>query len=384
MGISVGGAAALKRWCVVPDGWDDCWKAAKANSGSAPAWLTVIGDSVSAGAVSSDYVNKSWTAVLKGKLAPPYRLYGDFWPTSMSASFATFGGTPPWVMNDTPTWYRWGMGALPLYSGAPANPVMTFTTPYACTDLDLVYLDYAAGTWTYTVDGGAAQTVTTTGAGYAKRVQATGLANTTHTVAVTGQSASYVALLQGIATYGSRSAGIGFGRIAYSGALAVDDAASNAVPSDMCQQWQGYGATTTGFGFPTQPSLAIVELGINDCANAGSHAGGCGPTQYRRVLTRLVQAFRRGVPNCSVLILGASNPDGVSSDVTSGLFGNPHSWNLYLAAMKDVGATYGCAFVDIHAKWGETGVAQGFQAANQPHPTDAGQADIAAVLAEIV
>ena len=70
--------------------------------------------------------------------------------------------------------------------------------------------------------------------------------------------------------------------------------------------------------------------------------------------------------------------------MTSGLFGNPHSWHLYLAAMKDVAATYGCAFVDIHAKWGETGVAQGFQTASQPHPNDAGHADIAAVLEGIL
>ena len=311
MGIAIGGATVPKRWCVLPDGWNDAWQSAKGGSGTAPAWLTIIGDSVSAGAVSSDYVNNAWAAKLRSKLLSGYSLYGDFWPTSMSVSFATFGGTPPWVVGATaPTWYRWGMGTLPLFGGTPASPILTFTAPNAGTDLDLIYFDFAAGTFTWTVDGVAQATVTTTGAGYHKRVQVAGLANTTHTVVLTGQSANYVALWQGIATYGSRTRGIGFGRIAYSGGLAVDYA-GNGNPPDPCKVWQGYGAATTGFGFPTQPSLAIIELGINDCSDAGSHSGGCGPTQYRRVLARLVQAFRRGAQNCSIVILGASHPDGV-------------------------------------------------------------------------
>jgi GDSL-like Lipase/Acylhydrolase family len=383
-GGSVGGGPDV----ALPAGWDSGWVAAKAASATAARWITQIGDSVGQGQVATDTLALGYFGVLRGILGGRgLPLMGDFYSVMDSADYmaatgATFNGTPPFVVTSTGrTWYSWGLGRLPFYSAG--NGTVTFTCPYACTELDVVFFDQTAGTFTYNLDGAGAVTVVPncTGVHYSRRLQLTGLSNIAHSIVFTSQSTGNVMCVQGVATYptaAARSAGIGYGRCAYNAAAVADFANTGNQPPDMAKQWQGFGAATTGFGFPTQPALLIIEEGINDLQQL------YGLAQFRRGLERLIQAARRGYPGCSVILLGVSNPDGLSSDVTSGNFSNAVGWGAYLAVMAEVALEYKCAFVNIHERWGSTGVAQGFQAATQPHPTNAGHADIAGLLASIL
>ncbi|GEM_PF-2005469 len=383
-------ARPRRAWLYLPDGWDEAWKAARAASSATPAWITVLGDSISAGLASTDVVNNAWPARLRAKLvAAGYPWYGDFWPTTHSQdwwsakSLGAFAGTPPWVVSSANrTWSNWGYGQTPLYTGAAAG-ALQFTTPYACSALDLVYFDnYGDGsTWQVVLDGGAPQTVTLSGtSGRFKRLAISGLSNTTHTLSCGSQSADNRMQVMGVCTYADPTRGLGLGRVAYPTATLWELTNGQNAPGDKIITWQGFFAGgATGFGFPTQPSLAIIALGVNDCQNPDR-----GVAQYAHGLRRLVQAFRRGVDNASILLLAPSNPDGVSSDVTGGLFANSDNWHLYLAAMVQIARSYGCALLSLHGKWGELGVAKGVQTATNPHPTDAGHQDIADTLAAIL
>jgi GDSL-like Lipase/Acylhydrolase family len=367
----------------LPGNWDAAWRAAKANSATTAKWMTVVADSVSDGSVADDFIAHSWVGVLKATLvARGLPLMGDFFIVADSLDWASsFHGTPPFVVSTVGrTWITGGLTKMPLYTAG--NGTVTFTCPYACTEMDVVFYDNVAGTFTWNLDGAGAVTVVPncTGAGYHRRLQLSNASNIAHSIVFTGQSTGNCMFIEGVACYptaAARTKGIGYGRCAYAGAQMLDYSIPNN-PVDRAKQWQGFGAATTGFGFPTQPDLMVIQMGINDLAFLSGVGG------YQRGLERVIQAARRGNPGCSVLILGVSNPDTLSTDVTSTPFANAGSWGLYLSVMANVAVEYQCAFVNIHAKWGSTGVAQGFQTASEPHPTTAGQADIAAVLASIL
>ena len=386
MGVNIGGQI-LNKFCYLPQGWNDCWQAAKAASGATPAWMTAIGDSILQGLVASDFNTNGFFGKIKTYLKGLYPVMGDFYLSVDSLDYLqteqgqTYNGTPTFTVNSQTGKsyaYGFGYGAYPVWSGNAGANIMSFVTPYSCTGVDIVYMDAVSGTWKYSVDGGALQTVTNTGAGYQKRIQITGLSNATHTIVFGTQSADYTVSILGCVAFVSRTAGLGYAGMGIYG-LSLDGALASGsnIPADRITAFQGKASATTGFGFPTQPSLAICEYGINDLGTSVA------PATFLADLVRVVQAFRRGRQNCSIILIGNSCPDGVNSDVTSS-FPNATTWYEFLAVMAQVAQTYNCAFVNIHAKWGETGVAQGFQTALQPHPNDAGHADIAKVLNAII
>src|SRR5438874_6572404 len=51
--------AEERAWLYLPEGWDRAWRAALASSGSRPAWVTAIGDSITNGAGSSDWMRSA-------------------------------------------------------------------------------------------------------------------------------------------------------------------------------------------------------------------------------------------------------------------------------------------------------------------------------------
>lgn len=390
------GGVGTASWLYLPDGWDATWQAAKLASLTSPRWLTFIGDSVSTGAVSDDYLNHGFPGLLRAFLASHYNVTGDYYSEGQSAGFMNGGG--PFTLTSTGAVVGTGINRYAQWSGTPANPG-SFTSPYACTDMDLVYGDVYAGTWTFTIDGGANGTVssptggtvaavggawqvTCTGTGKLNVIKVTGLTSAAHTVVATGQSSDYVIELRGIATYTDRTKGLWIGRAFASGESVVfDHGQLGGGGLDKTLYWQGYQSNAgnlNAMGFPTAPALAIIELGINDAQN------NYGLAAYKGGLARMCDALRRGYPGCSILLIGPSNPGAASSDVTSNNFTNAALWRDYLAAMKAIADDYRAAFLNIHAKWGSNPVAKGFAAASQPHPTTAGHADIAAVLEALV
>lgn len=388
-----------KSWMHLPKGWDTAWKAAKAAQGSTPAHMAAIGTSVTAGSNCTDYMSTSWFQLLRGSLlaASGNSLCADFWPAwTFTANVNTAAtGSMPYTNPAVVTVYEGGYGRC-ISAPATTMPWTTFTTPQACTKVEIVYVDFGSGTWDYKIDGGSAVTVTTTNSGsgtaQVKKVTISSLANTTHTVAVGNASGTNVLMLVGISCHAATT-GLGFIRAGYNALRMVDlgtvngaagAGATSSFPVDKIALWQGMtpggpGGAATGFGFPTQPALAIIEPFLNDCLY-GSH-----PALARATLVRLVRALRRGYSNCSILMLLPSLPDGVYSDNTvSGFTSRGTFYGDYKAVARQVADHYQCAYVDIDAKWGPRSLALGFQASADLHPNDAGMADIATVLSALI
>ena len=131
----------------------------------------------------------------------------------------------------------------------------------------------------------------------------------------------------------------------------------------------------TGFGFPSAPSCAVIALGLNDCSDL------YGPDLVGNAIGSLINACRRAVQDCSIVVIAHSNPDGITSDVTAanGLLTNARSWPLYVDRMASIARENTCAFLNIDAKWGPRGLALGFQNDNV-HPSQRGHDDIAQLL----
>jgi lysophospholipase L1-like esterase len=382
-----------QRYLFAPDDWDVGWRAALRASAASPVNIAVLGDSFAYGSGGvSDWNTKPWFSLFRAGLLTKYTQGGDFWHPGYSNEYqvqfgGTFLGTPQFSsLNATNRALSGGIGYVvgAWWTPTPVGNLWTFTTPYACTDIDIFTIDWSVGNFTYTVDGGATQTVTiasTTSPQTLRRTQITGLANTTHTVVCTGQSVGLGCLLLGCATYKSRTAGLRFGWTAINGAT-VGTYTSSAIPTQQYFVWQGRsGASPTGFGFPGQPDLAIIALGINDCVGGG--VTGFALEGYQGALRRICQALRRGNANCSILFMANSNPDGDNSELTTG-FSNAISWPMYVDRMLNIAIDYNAALVNFHSKWGELGVTNGFQTAADPHPTDAGHADIDTTLSAIL
>ncbi len=326
---------------------------------------------------------------MRSTLLNTYSRYGDFYPVQYSSEYytsasSTFSGTPPWSsISSTNRFLGQAAYARVYYWTGASSGSATFTTPYACATIDIITVDYANGTWDYTVDGGSATTVTVTGAGspyYLRRTRISGLASTTHTVVISNGSATGALMIAGCAAYTSTSAGIGFAWNAVVGA-STTLWLNGTFPTDLSVNYQGkISSAATGFGFPGQPSLAIIGLGINDCqsSTAGGVAG------YEGMLRRFCQAFRRGVSNCSILFLVMSNPDAVNSDQTSGHFSNSQDWHLYTSAVYRIAQMFNTGVFNVHAKWSGKPVGYGFMDAGNCHPNNSGHSDIATVLATIL
>jgi lysophospholipase L1-like esterase len=191
-------------------------------------------------------------------------------------------------------------------------------------------------------------------------------------MAVSDLTSPNVCILQGVVTYTGRPAGLGFGTLCYSGALANDWLSTNSVPaypkSSIC---------TSFAGFPLQPHLAVIALGINDCAH------GVDLEDYRFALGDLCEALRAGRPDCSLLILAQSQPDGLHSDVQP-FAGSAPRYTHYLAAQRVIADLYGAAFLNIHGMWNGHGASLGYQTPGNQHPSDAGHQAIADALAGLV
>jgi hypothetical protein len=376
----------LPSWLTITPQWDKQWRAALRGSATGAASVCVMGDSFTQGNPDcTNYMTKTYFALLRTGLIAKYAHAGDFYPPQYSSEYyvfqsLTFSGTPPLSsMNATNrNFVSGGFGWQVYWNPNPgAGNLVTFTTQYACTDVDIITCDYATGTWTYTVDGGAPVTVTvpaTPDGNTIRRTQITGLSNAVHTIVVTGQSAANVFMLFGFASYKSRTVGLKFGWTALCGAAAINYVNGLAPAYGIDLVWQGKsGASLTGFGFPAQPDLAIIALGINDCANGGF---GMGPNGYKGAIRRVCDALRRGNPNCSLLFVAHNNPSGNNSDVVVP-FANARSWPTFIEQMTSIVYSYNGALLNMHAKWGMTGITQGFQTGTDAHPNDVGHQDIA-------
>ena len=395
------------------NGWDAAYKAAIANQGAALAGMAFIGDSITAGQMSpssstADVLSLGWVGVFKATLLARLgnSLGAEYFPISVyspNAAHAPGSGTfttSPWSnISGAASTYSTHLGMAAFCAASQAFPTgnATFSPPLGTTEVDIHYVDYSSGTWQYSVDGGAAVTITTTGPGtqvgaIGKVVKITGLsAGTTHTVAIGNSSGSNVLNIQGCSAVYTAAAGIGIGRLSIPEMKAVDWTCTAGVatgpynsvsmPTDRIaclsgQSPQGNGGTLAGgFGFPTAPAAAVVGYGINDSSY------GSAILPYGRALGRIIQSLRRGYANCSILLLALNNPDAYSDNSSASPNGRTANYYAYKEAMKNVALAYNCNFLDVDAIWGQSPVGQGYEAAGNLHPTTAGHAAIASYVA---
>lgn len=379
----------------LPAGWDTGWRAAKAKAFSVPASIAFLGDSYTQGINCSDILSKSYPELVRaGFFARGYDRHGDYYPVTHSQAWLTnegntFTGTPPFAYNaaqGVPRWARWAYGQFGFFNSpltVPAGPELTFTSPDACTAMDIIYFQDGTGqgTFTYAVDGGSPVTVTVNQNNIQSRISLTGLSNATHTIVFAGQSATASLCILGVACYSGHAGGLNVARIGYAGAATSDyTTQAGESPADKILLWQGStdGGNTTGFGFPTQPALAVLAFGVNDCKNAVTIAA------YQDVYRRFIQSFRRGCSDASVLLIANCNPDPNSND-SPVQFANAANYHTFLMAMYQMAQAYRCGFINFHTKWGQTPYSAGLTGNNTfPHPTDAGYRDMAETILEVL
>lgn len=389
---SPGLAKAQPRWIISPRGWDDTWQTAKAAQATTPAWISFIGTSITAGQGSTDWIPNGYVGKLKTSLiAAGNTLYADYYPICYTSTLnSTVGASTPWSAikaAQAHAEYQAGFNLAEGVTTTASADQYTFTSPYACTRMDLWCIDYASGTFDVKIDGGAAQTTTNTGPGTpagatVKKVSFTSLANTTHTLSIGNSNGGNVIMILGVSCFASTTAGIGFARMGLPGLAAVNLATpvGAATGSSGVGSWPtdkiGLHSGSAVAGFPTQPALAVIELSVNDATY------GMNVESYRYAIGRLIQSLRKGYLNCSIVFVLPSYPYNQYAD--SNIGGRPYHHLRIKATVEAMAAQFCCAVVDIDTKWGETPFGQGFLTNNDIHPTDAGHADIAAVLATIV
>ncbi len=396
---------ALTQYCVLPVGWDTGWKAAKAARGSRPVGVVGIGDEILAGKGATDIMADSCWATLRASLTARDGgvCCGDYFSFLYDANVGLAPAVPPIVLAGvTSTDWNASYGGFGYCIGQAAkanSPLVSCTPPYAVVGFDILYVDYATGSWTYKIDGGVAHTVTCTGAGTiagssVKKVSITGLTAGTHTLTInaTGTTAAACSIL-GVTAYAATT-GLAFANMAWAGmGLYTGSAPHNALsdtgaaPVDKRSLYQGYSGTTasptalTGLSFPAQPDLAIVALGMNDALQSVTKGN------FRDALLSLVYALRYGTGDVgSVLIVAPYVADGqlaAATAVTDQDYTAAAStaYRDIKAAMLEVAQSCCCGFVDVQRLFGRTPYTNGWiTSATDGSPTPAGHLKMAVLL----
>ncbi len=273
--MTIASNSPYRKVLYLPDNWDDGWNAAKAAIGTQPANVVVIGDSVLNGGLASNLNATSIRALLRSWLFSLYGQYADFFPNFDNS----FSG---WGSSGSRTDQRWGFGYLSVPNGSGGSNTLTFTSPYACTAMDIIYFDDFPGTWSYNLDLAGNTIIMNTNnnanastSSAIKRISLTNLANAAHTLVFASQSASNTCAILGVVCYpnGKTGGGIAFAPLTYAGTLLTDKISTYAlnapVPNDMC--WLMQGANPLSFS-PGSPSTQITTAASSGgSVDVGTH-----------------------------------------------------------------------------------------------------------------
>lgn len=177
-----------------------------------------------------------------------------------------------------------------------ATETLVFTL-LRCTRFSVYCRNYG-GTWRYRVDGGSWTAVTDTSDGALKRVQITGLSDTTHTIDVDTTGNTGRVVLAGF--YANRD-GVGGVQISRIG----DGGSTSAT-------WQNYLPATTVVLGHEPPDLIITVLGTNDARNAAITT-----SVYLQYMTNLLAAARSNLSDTDCIhIIGPQNNFSVERPTT--------------------------------------------------------------------
>ena len=253
-----------------PAGWNAKWLAAQKN---ASVNVMFLGDSITVGQNLTVDTKYSFAELVRAQLLANSKksIGAQYYACSMCNSVQSMIGSPMGNIGGSSsnrTIYGWSK----LNSNATTGGTwfQTFTSQWAITAMDFVYVDYTIGTFqfvvdsatagnpfTYTIDGGPPQagitgsansvTVNTIGlvnTGYAtvvRKIQIYGLASGIHTLTYGNQSLSNVLLPLGVTAYPVNNSGVGFqsSRIAVGGAAALDFTVGTEYPGDRPSLYSG-------------------------------------------------------------------------------------------------------------------------------------------------
>jgi len=330
--------------------WDEAY--ARQAAGAGQAHIVCFGDSVSQGYYATEpYYLNGWA----GRIGTEFTARnGQATGTGVIRTVEEFGLTDART-SSAGTWNSETSGGFfsQFFSANSSGDTYTLG-PITCTAFKIMYLTApGGGTFTATIDGGAPTTYSCNAAAGVEFVELDAGASGSHTLVLAGDAG--VAYPVAVEAVHNETTGVKVSRIALSGAecseLVVD---ATGISSRQCY-------------LELAPNLAIIAFGLNEALNGTTTA------TFKTHLTTLVTDMK--ALDSSVLIV-ASPPPNTSfiSEVT---------WSTFRVAMEEVADANDVGFLDLADYWTS-------YAANTPyyfdnvHPSDAGHADYARIIADFV
>lgn len=329
------------------------WNAAVADRADSPAKWVALGDSITEGQGASTRADR-WTDLTRDELR---RLHptdgvtgGVGYVPAVFAVYAPDSTWADWAVDGSGTTYAIDTVPDLGYRALAMQPGATRTWPFTGTGLDIWWARSPdSGDFTYRIDGGAPQTVQTTGSettGASTRVD--GLTRGEHTVTVTAVATF---ALEGFTIYdGDRDAGIHL----------YDSARSGATIGTFTKDDAGFLRAMRRVG----PDLVTITLGGND-------AGHITPDELGKQYRAFLRALRSLPSKPSVLVVGEFTPAPAMTD------GMSASWSTYLDTIERAAKSSGAAWVSMAdtfptATYSGTGI----YSTDGLHPNDRGQRKI--------
>jgi lysophospholipase L1-like esterase len=331
------------------------WRTALADRSSSPANWVAYGDSITEGQGASS-VAERWVDQALDRLRREYPVGGVAGGVGYLPSwYATWGPTSPWTPYSARTGTiedeTWGSLGLRV---AVMSPGATETYTVEGTSLDVYYVSNG-GTFTYEVDGGAWTTVDASGRyTTSNSVRVVFPAAGRHTVTLAAGRGT--ADLEGVMVYdGDESNGVRLYDNAHSGITSGELLAGEGDIDPLLKS--------------ISPALVTICLGVNDYLHDAAT-----PAQLTANLNKLISDIRETLsarPPSVVLVLpyvigAAANRQG-------------YTWAQYATAVRAVAAadpTVG--MIDLSSMG--TSRPGGYWASDGLHPSDKGQAEIAAMV----
>jgi hypothetical protein len=348
---------------------------AGANPAAARVSMAVIGDSVTDGFSSTDFDATDFVSITRAALQAKYGNGGEGYISAVHSEPTGESGweLPPsnrwaftsgrWTLPSFDTKEGWGaIGANGYWNGTTVEPQITCTFDTVQVMTGVKY-QVAEQNMTVSIDGGAAQTINL-GGGADNFSQFAPNTVVEYTAALGSHTIKFDTATPFVWVNGVRpligSTGIVVDRFAKAGMRAEWLGQPNDI--DYTNFNVHYKALAGCVDvFPT--TLFVVMLGINDFVNGVTAANFA---TYMGVIAARCKA--KG--NCILVV--PPKPDS----------GTDAAYQDYADAISAVAATNTCTVLDIFARWGSTYNATYME--NAVHPNNAGHADIAAALLELV
>lgn len=245
-----------------------------------------------------------------------------------------------WVEKSGTTYVR--SAGLAIDSSSTVNDSIYYVG--VMTDVAVHYmLKSSGGSFVTRIDGTSPTTVSTSGATSWSVSTITGITEGTHTISIKVASAGSGVLISG-AEINRNTNGVRIHNLGSSGSSSLS--------------WLNQDSTS--FALILQrlnPNMAIITLGVNDCAQNFLVAN------YIGNITRIVNRIKAAMPNCDIVLFSQSD---IGNSYT-------YAWSSYLTAAKNYALANNYVYIDNYALIGSytTANARGLYA-NTLHPNNVG------------